>query len=55
MTDNLYVSENNNLTSLTGLENLTTVNGHATIAANINLSNLSGLNNLSFIGGNLDI
>jgi hypothetical protein len=50
-----YISNNNALTSLSGLNKLTTINGNFLIFNNQNLSSLTGLNSLSSIGGPLQI
>ena len=43
------------LTSLEGLNNLTSVNGHLEISGNYNLPSLNGLENIISVGGNLTI
>nr|NQU91648.1 hypothetical protein [Bacteroidota bacterium] len=56
----LMISYNNSLTSLTGLENLTSIEGTFDIGGNMGggnslLKNLNGLESLSYIGGSLKI
>lgn len=45
-------SNGTSLSSLTGLENLNSVEGDFLIAYNLSLANFTGLNNLTYIGGN---
>ncbi len=50
--DNFTIDTNNNLTSLSGLEGLTTIQGrYVNIIDNSNLTSLAGLNNLTTING----
>lgn len=59
----LRIGSCGSLTSLTGLENITAIEGNVSIngclfwfgAGNPNLTSLTGLNNLTSIGGNLEI
>ena len=50
--ENFTIDNNNNLTSLTGLDNLSTIQGrYVNIIRNNNLTSLTGLNNLTTING----
>jgi phosphotransferase system IIB component len=51
----LYISSNTALTSLSGLENITSVGGYLSIQNNDVLTSLSGLDNITSVGGILSI
>lgn len=51
----LFVQDCENLTSLSGLEKLTSINGDVSFYNNPALASLFGLENLELIGGGLDI
>lgn len=51
----LMISGGANITSLTGLSQLTSIEGNLIISNNDNLIGLKGLNNLTFVGGSIEI
>jgi hypothetical protein len=53
--ERLEIWNNNRLTSLTGLDNLISINGWLSVYHNDSLVNFSGLNQLDSIGGDLNI
>ena len=55
ITGDLFLDDNNILTSLEGLINLTTINGNLLINGNNILDYLTGLDNLTIINGNVEI
>jgi hypothetical protein len=50
-----HFGANSSLSSLTGLDSLTTIGGSLDVRHNDILTNLAGLDNLTYIGGNLSI
>jgi hypothetical protein len=51
----VYIDYNDALTSLTGLDNITSVTWHMHIHNNALLTDLSSLSNINYVGGNLKI
>ncbi len=55
ITNNLIISNTNNLTDLSGLDSLTSIGNYLTIEGTVGLTDFSGLNQLTSVGGSLNI